>query len=324
MIEPLPLPRLTSADARWRSTLLGRARRIPFAIGATTFTLSFAEPQPLAGGRGVRLVLGEAALDLRLSDWRLLLAATPDFRDVDADRIPDEFLPSLLETALSGPLDELSRRTGLSCRFENVLDGHAPHTVGIVIDAAAAGRSLGTITTDNDSLAVLSRLVAAVPAVAVRELHEAPLVAGVEIGLTSLPLDDLRSLRIHDVLLMDVTTWPQQRSGLVRIGPQHAWRVTVDDAGVTLEELKSVSTAAPPAVGAATVPVVIEAGQVEIPADRLTKLNPGDTLERHHAEHVLLRVHRAPIAGGELVLLGERLGVRILTVNGPSSIDDRP
>lgn len=324
MIEPLPLPRLTSADARWRSTLLGRARRIPFAIGSTPFTLAFTEPQPLCGGRGVRLALGDATLNVRLSDWRVLLAASADFRNADADRIPDEFLPALFEAALAGPLDELSRRTGLTCRIDGLADHDAPPAAGIVIDGESAGRSLGTISADDAALGVLSRIVATVPTVAIRKLHDAPLVAGIEIGLTSLPLDDLQSLRIHDVLLMDVTTWPKQRSGLVRIGPQHAWRATVDDAAVALEELKSVSTAAPPAVGTATVPVVFEAGQVEIPADRVSALKPGDTLDRRHSEHVLLRVHGVPVAYGELVLLDERLGVRIVAVARQATITNGP
>jgi flagellar motor switch protein FliN len=70
-------------------------------------------------------------------------------------------------------------------------------------------------------------------------------------------------------------------------------------------------------VAAHTVPLtlVVEIGRLQMPLDKLLQLQPGNVLELpiHPEEGVYLVLNGKKVAKGELIKLGELLGVKILS-----------
>jgi flagellar motor switch/type III secretory pathway protein FliN len=161
---------------------------------------------------------------------------------------------------------------------------------------------------------MLASLAAKLPAVETVSTAGLAHVAGIEIGMTSLPLDDALTLRVHDVVLMDVTAFLPNHIGVIRTSPDTAWRVSVNGETVVLQEARPATPIPSISRDSPVVVLLFEAGQVRIPLDKFGELAAGAKLDRHNATEILIRMDRKPFASGELIQVADRLGVRLLTV----------
>lgn len=94
---------------------------------------------------------------------------------------------------------------------------------------------------------------------------------------------------------------------------------SIEETSAPPEEPEAPAATAPPqqplvSPQEVTVPLVIEAGRLEMTAEKLMEMGPGSVLDLQISPDVgvTLTIHGRSVARGELVKVGERLGVRIL------------
>lgn len=314
MTDLPPLKHIAPTDADWQSRVIGQARRASFQLGGESYTLSFAAPEAVHVGPVVRVLAGDTSLWLRLRSWDRLFKGVDVCKGVALGELPADIAPAVVEAAAEPLLDKLQQVTGLEWTVLEVRSTDAPPTesiLGLKFASAAGDDFSGVVATNATGRELLASLIESLPLDPGALSQLPPLVAPVEIGMTSLPIDELLTLRVHDVLMMDVSAYEPGRSGLIRISPSVAWRVTAGDDKITLVERKTTTPRPHLPAGSPTANVLFEYGQVTIPLDVLEGLEAGKELAREHHDKVRLSIDGRHIAAGELVLLGNRLGVRI-------------
>jgi type III secretion system YscQ/HrcQ family protein len=320
MTDGLTFQQISPADTAW-ARVVGQVRRIPLTLGAASFTVTISAPQPLAGGTVIRILAGETSLWVTISDWDALFRGCAEYEGVSLAALPAEIAPAVVEAAAASMLDLLSKQTGLPWTILEVQSGaRPPHAwrLGLEIADTAGGVLRGNVAADDLALPLIEQWVRHFPAPRNESAPAPPLVVAVEIGMTSLTVDELRSLRLRDVLLMDVTAYLPEHQGVIRISPTSAWRVTAAEGIATLVEPRTTAPRVAAPADSPSVNVLFEAGDVTIPLDSLPTLTAGQTLALDNSETVRLSVEGVVIACGELVQLGGKLGVRVLQL-GPST-----
>jgi flagellar motor switch/type III secretory pathway protein FliN len=137
------------------------------------------------------------------------------------------------------------------------------------------------------------------------------MTAGVEIGLTQLPFDDLRSLKRGDVIMFDVAAPRDKPTGLLRFAPSATWRASLTNGLATLLEPVKLTHWGRDAAAGRTIALVFEQGRVELTAEQVATLQPGAELPLIDADSVGIQNGGRLVGTGELVVLGGRAGVRI-------------
>lgn len=316
MTERLEIPTISPAQAEWGSALIGRRRDLSFAIGKSPFRAVFVPPQPIGPALGLRILVGDHRFRVHFPDWQPLLGHVETLAGVDPAQMPPEIAAVCFDAAFGELFGRLTQLSGVALRIEGVdlPAGVSTGSVGLELHGADGLQVIGDIQADDGAMAMLASLVSKLPAVTTVPTPGLAHVAGVEIGMTSLPLDDALSLRVHDVVLMDVTAFLPNRIGVIRTSEDTAWRVSVDGEAVVLQESRPAAPVPEISRDSPVVILLFEAGQVRIPLDKYGELAPGAKIERHNATQILIRMDRTPFAAGELVQVGDRLGVRLQTI----------
>lgn len=166
-----------------------------------------------------------------------------------------------------------------------------------------------------------------------------PLRASVEFGWVDLSLSDLRSLRPQDVVLPDVC-WRNgaQREALVRIAPRFGVRVRCDDEG-QLHALSGVETMEHEPMGEPTPPdnmaqaevdprlsgialrLSFDLGHLETTLRDLSGITAGHVfnLGLPTQSAVQLRINGWHVGEGEIVEIGDRLGIAVTRFAPPNA-----
>ncbi len=319
MAEGLTIPEIDATDAAWASRILGVTRQTTITIGEVAWTVAFGPPQELPGASVVRLLAGETSLWVALSDWNAFLRGSPVCEGVDLEELPCEIAVAVVEAACGSLLDGLSSATGRPWSVLEVAGGVAPHPwrAGFQLSDASGTVLAGAISVDSAALPFLGELIERVPTVVQPGAPLPPLVVPIEIGMTSLPIADLKSLRTRDVLLMDVTAFRPEGQALIRTSKRTAWRVKVDGERATLTEPKAVTPSPAMPLESPVVNVLFEYGDVVIPAEAAASLAAGQTLEVTNSNGIRLTIDGRPFGRGELVEVAAKLGVRILELGVP-------
>lgn len=314
MSDGLSLPELSSSDAVWAAEILGRSRRIPFAIGSTAWTSQIVSPPAGVTGPVLRLLAGETSLWVVVSDWQALLSGSAIMQGVVLAELPGEIAVAVVEAAIEPLLDAASKTTGVAWSvLELQSAGTRPQTwaVGLRLNGADGAHLNGAVSIAAADRPVLQRLIEQVPAAAAPGAVLPAVALGVEIGMTSLPVADLRALRSRDVLLMDVTAFRPDGNGVIRTSRTTAWRVTAAGGQVTLVEPRTVVPSPPVAIDSPSVNVLFELGEVVLAVDQLGTLAAGRTFPIENGSAVRLKVDGQVIGRGELIEVGSKLGVKI-------------
>jgi hypothetical protein len=133
----------------------------------------------------------------------------------------------------------------------------------------------------------------------------------VEIGLTQLPVSDLRTVTRGDVILFDVAAPRDKPSGLLRFAPTATWRASLAGDSATLTEQVKLAHWGRDATAGKFVTLVFEQGHVECTAEQVACLQSGASLPRVGVDEITIRNGDQLVGAGELVLLGNRTGVRV-------------
>jgi type III secretion protein Q len=179
----------------------------------------------------------------------------------------------------------------------------------------------GTLHADSEALSHLATLVDRAQPAPERSADGIPFPISVALARLALPVSTVRSLTAGDVLLLPLapSDWTEGRCELW-IGERSLGRAMKQGSTVKLLIMNSSSEAktATLAAGALSVDelpvqVVFDVGQTELTVGQLRTLAAGYTFELPATPErlVTIRANGREIGQGELVDLGEKLGVRI-------------
>ncbi len=168
------------------------------------------------------------------------------------------------------------------------------------------------------------------------------LTLGVKVGSALLNQDELASLKQGDFLILDQGSYDPRKSqgaAYITLGSKPLFQVKIKQNKIqlidyafiyedpmaenTTPEFDHEATQLPEATGEAVslkdlpVHITIELSRVRITLEKLLQLTPGNLIELpiHPEQSVKLTVNGQLVGQGELVHLGETLGVRILNLS---------
>ena len=315
----LDLPRLSPAAPALLARLAGG---LPVAVPWPGTALRLAlEPDATAPE-------GWACCAGRLGEGRFTLALDPALLDAElASRWPGEAIPTLprglaevlLEALLAPWLDRLEAWLGRRPVIEPA-ETAPPHALGARDEAGA----LRAVLRLDDTAA--RRLAAALPP-AEPVPADPPLRLDVLLDRQWLPAALWARAAPGDVLLLDAGPAPGpdgEKSWAVRLAAgRMAWRARLAAGQLTITARMEAELDPPkPADDASLddIPILVEAvlGELTLPLSRLRDLAPGAVLELgpEALRSLALRVAGRQVARAELVMIGDRPGLRLLARDG--------
>jgi flagellar motor switch/type III secretory pathway protein FliN len=314
---PLDLPTIEADALPLLNGLAGVARSLSLAVGSEQFSVRFTAPTVLASALAAAIDIAERRFWLALSDWNQLVAVADVLEGEPLDRVPATILPAVLSAALENNLDQFAQAAQSNCELTAVepLDRVDAELLRLGVELTGAeGKTVrGLMIGDAGAMGLLRDAVQRVAPAAARSCGALPMVAGVEIGLTQLAFDDLRSLRPGDVVLLDVAAPRDKPTGLLRLAPTATWRVGLaGDHAKLIGPVKLTHWGRDGAAGRVAA-LVFEQGRVELSAEQVAQLAPEAELPIVDADKIVIRNGGRVVGAGELVHLGARTGVRIQT-----------
>jgi type III secretion protein Q len=348
LMKQIALPRLSANETRARAVVSRQGSQLALTLGAR-WSVSLA-PLPLseadtpvfsgwllqAEWAGARFVLRLPVAALT----RIVEAAYPpaDAAGWQLDALPPELARLALEQAwsqLASALAPLKRGTP---RLQSAtLDGAAlplPHRFSVALANELTEESLGAeLHTDSLGLMLMAGALASQPAEETPLPDTLPLQARLELGRTALASALLRSLRRHDVVLIDTPSLHHDDDGghrlLLVAGGAAAAQVRVHGHHLeiiapwkapTMKLVTETPDDGSAQIDVDAIPVMLsfDLGEISLPLAALRELSAGQTFDlgRPLAGAVRVRANGALVGEGELVEVDGRLGVA-LTRLGP-------
>ena len=342
--SPLSMPNypwlsLSGSAVKAANEIVGKRRQVHFRLLDETFWFRFtAKPLPGEPVAHYALQFGEDCVLVSLfaaipKEW-----TAPSFRGVSSENLPPDLQDIVLEASVAPLLELLGS-----------LYGKPPHLIqGVTTDAKAtnlttysweAGRVENNVLLRGEfqlSPAAHTKLLSALDLVK-PEANERwdclPYPVSVEVGSTVIKWGDIKSLQDNDVILLDNGFSLDKPECLVLIGDKQINAKRNGDQVTTSGRLASLVTmstapsptpaeAAPSRVSAEDLPVRLSftLGDAELTFRELKSLQEGYTfvLNRPVASPVQIRAQGAIVGVGELLMVGDQVGVRVIELNlGP-------
>jgi type III secretion system YscQ/HrcQ family protein len=323
--RPLVLPQVSPAAARSLNTLIGTSRALPFTWGGQPAQLRFTAPAEASPPTGyLAAALGSQAFTLGYVGLPEPASLGVEFAGLEASGLPPDLRLAVLEALAAEPL-ALLRGAGIALTLQGWRDGAdlpAP-ALGweIVRDG---GRFLaGTVHLDDAALASIAGLLARVSPRPVHSADATPVSFGVAAAHMTLPLGQLAGLEPGDVLVPGLSRgdWEAGRctlwAGSVRIGDAVRKQATVQILAMKPSPVPPPAPAAAPQLKVDDLPVQLQfdLAQLDITVGQLRTIAPGYSFELPAVPGrlVTIRANAREVGTGELVDLGENLGVRIVS-----------
>ena len=317
-------PRLSSLEASHMNTLIGTGRTFAFTWSGKPAQLRFTSltEAPQAAGH-LRVRMADHILDIGYLALPEPSRLGVDFAGLESKGLPDELRLGVLETILEEPLT-LLQQGGVVLKPEHWRKGTEvqPPRLGWEILRDDQRFLAGTLHLDDAALGALAAVAERAAPKPRAAADAVPITLGVAASHLSLPLRELAGLAPGDVLLPALSRrdWDAGRctlwAGPVRVGDAVRKQSTIQILAM------KPATAVPPAPAAAAklnvddlpVQVVFDVGQLEINVGQLRTLAAGYTFELPAAPEriVTIRANAREVGVGELVDLGDKLGVRIV------------
>lgn len=159
-----------------------------------------------------------------------------------------------------------------------------------------------------------------------RPVPRLPLTLVLDAGEGTLAMQDVESLRVGDVVLMDEVFTPEVRvrtlgghrttwwcDGAMQVLRVDRTNEPAHTRGVAMTDVEDAEAERLAAVGDTPVTLSVEIARLTLPYEELAKLRPGEVLRTGHAvgDRVTLRAGDVVIATGELVDVEGEVGVRL-------------
>ncbi|MBU9311422.1 type III secretion system cytoplasmic ring protein SctQ [Burkholderia multivorans] len=340
------LPRVSAATARGLSHAYGATAAVPIALGEHAYAVRWrVDAEPAADAHAYRFVVGPATGTL----WLDPLAETEWLGDAADPAVPAVIRAALLAdlgAPLAATLQAATRqRVELLPPAEPAPAWHAsPSALRFELRRAdGAWRCHGALLFDApDALAVFFATAPAAPPDAAALYANLPVPLAFELGRTALTAAELADVVAGDIIAIE--HWRAHEQDLlcvayVRAAP--AWEITGRPAGnrLTVQRIRemplepprtdSASAAAPdtpPAdaprsLDGLAVDLRFELPPTSMPLGELVTLQPGAVIELPHGinQSVIHLVANGMLIGtGQLIAVGQKLGVRVVTLTPPT------
>ncbi|HEF5156184.1 type III secretion system cytoplasmic ring protein SctQ [Burkholderia multivorans] len=340
------LPRVSAATARGLSHAYGATAAVPIALGEHAYAVRWrVDAEPAADAHAYRFVVGPATGTL----WLDPLAETEWLGDAADPAVPAVIRAALLAdlgAPLAATLQAATRqRVELLPPAEPAPAWHAsPSALRFELRRAdGAWRCHGALLFDApDALAVFFASTPAAPPDAAALYANLPVPLAFELGRTALTAAELADVVAGDIIAIE--HWRAHEQDLlcvayVRAAP--AWEITGRPAGnrLTVQRIRemplepprtdSASAAAPDAPPAdaprsldgLVVDLRFELPPTSMPLGELGTLQPGAVIELPHGinQSVIHLVANGMLIGtGQLIAVGQKLGVRVVTLTPPT------
>lgn len=316
MIDDLPVisseeVRLHNAAARVEPglplNLAGEERSLTLLPGATPLRESVAT---------LALVFDGQVVTIRLANPLLDEGALEALGVVDFNELPPALRDLFHLRAIDADLDRFERWAGIPI---HVAESGSPSDAALILSFDLGGLR-GDLAMPRDAVDRIAEVIESLPRRS-RDLSEVPFALGLEAGRTLLSLAEATRLRSGDVVLIE--SGPDLASGLIEFRAGGRLHVAQCQGNhLILESIMSLSSEIEEAVDGelpanpSDIPVelVFEVGRRQITLAELNDLQTGTTLELDRPVEeslVIVRANGRAIARGELVRIGDAIGVRL-------------
>lgn len=314
---------------RLANRIAGKNRPLRFEWNGQPAQFSFTNLH--TGPRGswtLGLNLGGHELTVEISRLPELAWVSPTLAGIDLQGLPAELACGLIEACFGEIFSALSKG-GIDVAITSVQPfshRNAPEefiewTVNRGSDTSWIH---GSIAGDDAALTHLASLMERAP-VTPQDDAQVPVLAQLVAGSMTLKLTELKSLEIHDVLFAELMDYKAAKQCALYFSGRHFGLGTVDAKIFSLKQLtpapaKIMAADAPiPTVNDIDIELTFVVGQTTLTVGELRSLAPGFTFELSTAAGTGLTIcaNGRPIGKGELIEVGEHLGVRVTEFSAP-------
>jgi flagellar motor switch protein FliN len=186
----------------------------------------------------------------------------------------------------------------------------------------------GSIKTNHEGMDWFLDKFNGLPKVFERKFDKIPLNVDFELGYALLTIGELGGVELNDILLMDERLSPKRSYVIVNIGRSLIFDGQVDPAGKIVLDTKTIqrpdedmqkeenrhSHHAEALIGDIPVKLTFKVGETQMTFAELIDLQPGYIFEMDNdlEKPVEIKANGKSVGKGELVKIGDRLGVRVL------------
>jgi len=344
-VRPVDLPVMRPQTAQRNRTLARTRAPMPFAEGMTVALVPEGRLDWMGAGKPVDLafsVAGEAGALTTVMPVVQRLLERADLR-VRPDRLDAELAAMAVETVLAEGIEALEQELGGAVALLN-LESHRPNPalarldIEIGIGGDDPVRYPATLRASAALLSKIARLWMRRPVVVAQVAGDVSVTLACRVAYTDLSVSALRALGVGDAMLFDRIAVPGGAAVSAAESLQAVARF--DEAGALIlserfqpsepyglgDFLMTDDTVGEQAVQAIAdtdldnlpVRLVFEVGRVEMTLDDLRALTVGAPvpMDRPASSAVQVFANGRRIGAGEMVMIGEQLGVRITQLNG--------
>ncbi len=319
-----PAPATRPEFVRLTNRIAGRNRPLRFQWNGQTaeFTFSGLRAAP-RGGWCLGLQIGGHEFSVALSRLPDVAWVSPTLAGIDIQGLPPELACGLIE-ACFGEIFAALGKTGVDVRIVSVepfsFRKAAEETVEWCVNRGTeTGWMRGTIAGDDAALGHLANIMEQAPVEPLLGDASLPVPVTIVAGHMRLPLVSLKEIELHDVLLVDVTAYMQGRQCQLWAAGRALGQGGLENQTFTLKQLNPAGTAT---MGDAATKTTVDdleiqltfmVGQTTLTVGELRSLAPGFVFELPAAagDGVTISANGRPIGKGELIEVGDRVGVRV-------------
>jgi len=307
------------------NTIVGTQREFALTWAGKVGRFRFVPPAPADPPTGwLRVRLDEHSFDWGLPALPELSSLGAGFAGIEIAQLPEKLLLGVLEVWLEEPIAALQRQ-GITVHLEGWRNTDSPPAsdCGWELTWDSRERFLaGTVHADGEAMTHLANLVSRTKPSSGRSADSVPFAVSIALAHLPLSLVTLAALGPGDVVLLPLARgdWTKGACELWT-GDRALGRALKQQQKVTLLTMNSSSEApsvpaAPPArhIDELPVQVVFDVGMLELTVGQLRTLREGYTFELPATSDraITIRANGREIGRGDLVEVGEKLGVRIL------------
>lgn len=328
MSQPPPSARSLPARpdfVRLANRIAGRRRTLSFDWNGQRahFGFSNATSHP-RGSWSLGIVMGGHPLSVEISRLPDLTWIDPTLAGVDVHALPPELACGLIEASF-GEIFTALCKLGIDVKITSVepftFRDAAEEIIGWQVDRGAQTCWIhGHVSGSDAALGHLAGLISKAPVQEGAGTQEIPVPVHLVAGALTLPLADWRALQAHDVLLAGgLREFNLTRTCTMQAAGRSLAMGTLKDKSFTLQNLIATpaTTMGDPAKPASVNDIDIEltfvAGHTTLSVAELRGLAPGFTFELPvlAGEGLTICANGRPVGKGELIEVGDHLGVRI-------------
>lgn len=317
----------TAGQVDWMNTLVGEHREFLFTWAGKPARLQFVPVAQSSTARGwLRCRIGDHSLDLGLPALPEPSSLGARFAGIELSLLPEELLLGVLEVWLEDPL-AAAQAQGVGIQLEAWQTNTPPPamaTCGWEIRWDGRERfAAGTLHAEPAALAYLADLTNRTAPVPRRLADSIPFPVSVAFARVPLRLDAAAALNPGDVVLLPMTPadltagkcelWTAEHMLGRAVRQKSKVKVVTMNSAIDVPSSPLAPSDRP--LDHLPIQVGFDVGQIQLTVGQLRTLGEGYTFELPEATDrlVTIRANGREIGRGELVEVGDKVGVRIIT-----------